>query len=145
MNMTHGAGGRLVDLPTPDCWNLLKSAEIARAAWNGPRGVAVVPVNYSIAEGALWFRTNPYSALARESGGELVAVEVDSLDPANRSGWSVVVRGVAELVEAQEAPEHLADLRIWPAGVRNLFIRIEPVEVSGRRLLPAPEDNHISP
>ena len=145
MNVTHGAGGRLVELPPFDCWRLLGSAEIARIAWHGPHGVTVVPVNYTIAEGALWFRTNPYSALARECGGAHVAVEVDSLDPGSRSGWSVVIRGVAELFEAQETPEPLAELRIWPAGVRNVFIRLEPAEVSGRKLLPAPESEHVGP
>ncbi len=137
MNMSHGAGSRLVDLPAFDCWHLLESAEIARVAWNGPRGVAVVPVNYTIAEGALWFRTNPYSALARECGGQWVAIEVDDLDVNRKSGWSAVVRGVAEIIDAQDAPEHLVDLRIWPGGSRNMFVRVDPVEVTGRKLLAA--------
>jgi nitroimidazol reductase NimA-like FMN-containing flavoprotein (pyridoxamine 5'-phosphate oxidase superfamily) len=140
MNTTTGPGSRLVEIPTFDCWHLLESAEIGRVAWNGPHGVAVVPVNYAIADGALWFRTSPYSQLARECGGQWVAVEIDSVDRATRSGWSAVIRGTAEVIDADEAPQHLAEFQVWPSGVRHLFIRVEPLEMSGRRLLPPPAD-----
>jgi nitroimidazol reductase NimA-like FMN-containing flavoprotein (pyridoxamine 5'-phosphate oxidase superfamily) len=136
MNTTYGPTPRLVELSAFDCWHLLESAEIARVAWNGPRGVALVPVNYAVADGALWFRTTPYSQLARECDGQWVAVEVDALDSEKRSGWSAVIRGVAEVLPADEVPEHLADYQVWPSGPRHLFIRVDPVEVTGRKLLP---------
>lgn len=139
------AGARLAELLTFDCWQLLETAEIARFAWNGPRGVSMVPVNYSIADGALWFRTTPYAEHAREAGGQWVAVEVDSLDPVERSGWSVVVRGVAEVIDPADVPDLLIDLRVWPHGTRNLLVRVEPVEVTGRRLLPATGEGQVSP
>jgi nitroimidazol reductase NimA-like FMN-containing flavoprotein (pyridoxamine 5'-phosphate oxidase superfamily) len=138
-NTRQGAGGRLAELTAYECWGLLDSEEIARVAWNGGEGVAVVPVNYTVAEGAFWFRTSPYSALGRECGGQRLAIEVDHIDPATRSGWSVVVSGVGELVDAATVPEMLADLRVWPAGNRPQFVRVEPVAVTGRRLL-APAD-----
>ena len=140
MNTIHGTSGFLAELPAFDCWQLLETAEIARVAWNGTHGVVILPVNYSISDGALWFRTTPYSALAREAGNQRVAVEVDSLDPISRAGWSVVLRGTAELVEGEDVPDQLVDLRIWPQGKHSLFIRVAPVEVTGRRLL-APADN----
>jgi nitroimidazol reductase NimA-like FMN-containing flavoprotein (pyridoxamine 5'-phosphate oxidase superfamily) len=115
---------------------LLDSEEIARVAWNGRDGVAVVPVNYTVADGALWFRTSPYSALGRECAGQRLAIEVDHIEPETRSGWSVVVSGVGELVDATTVPEMLTDLRVWPAGNRPHFIRVEPVEVTGRKLVP---------
>jgi uncharacterized protein len=136
-NMKHGAGGRLASLTAYDCWALLESEEIARIAWNGREGVAVVPVNYTVGAGALWFRTSPDAALARECGGHRIVIEVDHLEPATRSGWSVVVSGVGELVDAADVPEMLADLDVWPAVNRSLFVRVEPDEVTGRKLLPA--------
>ena len=145
MTSNHEAGVRLAELPTFDCWQLLETAEIARFAWNGPRGVAMVPVNYTVADGALWFRTSPYAEHAREAGGQWVAVEVDTLDPVDRSGWSVVVRGVAELIDPADVPDVLVDFRVWPQGTRNLLVRVEPIEVSGRRLLPATADGRVSP
>ena len=145
MIANHEAGGRLVEVLTFDCWQLLETAEIARFAWNGPRGVAMVPVNYTVADGALWFRTTPYTEHAREAGGQWVAVEVDSIDPVERSGWSVVVRGVAELLDPADVPDLPIDLTVWPEGRRNLLVRIDPVEVTGRRLLPAANDGQVSP
>jgi len=145
MTSNHEAGVRLAELPTFDCWQLLETAEIARFAWNGPRGVAMVPVNYTVADGALWFRTSPYAEHAREAGGQWVAVEVDTLDPVDRSGWSVVVRGVAELVDPEDVPDVLIDFRVWPEGTRNLLVRVEPIEISGRRLRPATADGQVSP
>src|SRR4029077_16070040 len=126
MNITHGPAGRMADLTAFDCWHLIESAEISRVAWNGPRGVSVVPVNHVVADGALWFRTNPSSALARECSGQWVAAEIDSLDPTTRTGWSVGVRGVAELVESGDAPEHLAEFRVWPGDVRSMYVRVDP-------------------
>jgi hypothetical protein len=135
MNTTRGPAVRLAELPAFDCWHLIESVEISRVAWNGPQGVSVVPVNHVVSDGALWFRTTPYSALALECRGQWVAAEVDSVDPATHTGWSVVVRGVAELVDAEDVPEQLADFRVWPAGTRNVFVRVEPVEVTGRKLV----------
>ena len=136
MTSNHEAGVRLAELPTFDCWQLLETAEIARFAWNGPRGVAMVPVNYTVADGALWFRTTPYAEHAREAGGQWVAVEVDSLDPVDRSGWSVVVRGVAELIDPADVPD--APRRLSGLAARDS----EPARPGragrGQRSAPAP-------
>ena len=128
---------RLASLVAYDCWALLEHAEIARVAWSGPGGVAMVPVNYRVLDGALWFRVHPDSTLAREAGGQRVVVEVDEVDRATRSGWSVVVAGSAEPIDYLDAPEMVVDMRIWPAQVPGLFVRVDPVEISGRRLFGA--------
>jgi uncharacterized protein len=117
-----------------DCWGLLEEEEIARIAWAGPEGVAIVPVNYTVADGALWFRTQPYTALARQCGGGRVAVEVDHLDRPTLSAWSVVVIGTAERVPTADVPDNLIGMEVWASGPRSLFIRVTPTEVSGRRL-----------
>lgn len=121
-------------LSSSDCWRLLQDEEVARIAWAGPDGVAIVPVNYALAEGGLWFRTQPYTALARQCSGGRVAVEVDHLDRRERSAWSVVVTGTAERVPAPEVPDTLAGMEVWAPGPRSLFVRVTPLEVSGRRL-----------
>lgn len=132
-------------MPTPtavltgyDCWALLEQEDVARVAWTGPDGVAIVPVNYAIADGSLWFKTQPYSALARQCAGGRVAVEVDHLDREARSAWSVVVAGTAERVEDWVPPE-VAAMDVWPSGPRNLVIRVNAIEVTGRRLWGRPE------
>src|SRR4029453_12851293 len=114
---------------------LLDSEEIARVAWPGRDGVAIVPVNYTVADGSLWFATSPSPTLGRECAGQTLAIEIDHIDRATRSAWSVVVCGVGELVDAADVPDVLADLRIWPSGSRPLFIRVEPADITGRKLL----------
>ncbi|MBB3040221.1 pyridoxamine 5'-phosphate oxidase family protein [Nocardioides sp. LMS-CY] len=143
-------------MPTPppvvltgyDCWGLLEDEEIARIAWSSPDGVAIVPVNYAVADGALWFRTQLYTALARQCAGGRVAVEVDHLDRRSRSAWSVVVVGTAERVPPQEVPDSVIGMEVWAPGPRSLFIRVTPIEVTGRRLWgrPAPDrDDRTEP
>jgi nitroimidazol reductase NimA-like FMN-containing flavoprotein (pyridoxamine 5'-phosphate oxidase superfamily) len=141
MDSRQGPGGRLAELTPNDCWGLLRLHKIARVAWNGPHGIGIVPVNYTIAESALWFRTFPGSALGRECAGSQVTVEVDHIDLDTHSGWSVVVVGEADVVKAERVPEVLADTRTWPAGNRSLFVRIEPTEITGRKLLRDPGDD----
>ncbi len=66
-----------------------------------------------------------------------MAFEVDEFDDYTQSGWSVLVRGVASFVAADELArdEGLRPFP-WADGVRTLIVRITPVSVSGRRLLP---------
>src|SRR5918997_959791 len=100
MRAGHEAEGRLRAITEYDCWNLLTGSQIARVAWPGTEGVAIVPVNYTVADGSIWFRTDPDSALGQECAGRRIAVEVDEVDAASRAGWSVVVVGTAEVVDA---------------------------------------------
>ena len=51
------------------------------------------------------FRTAPYGVLGRHAWRGRVAFEVDDIDVATRSGWSVVATGQGELVED---PDELA-------------------------------------
>jgi len=117
-----------------DCWGLLAQEDIARVAWASTEGVAIVPVNYVVADGALWFRTQPDTALARQCAAGRVAVEVDHVDRQDGSAWSVVVTGTAERVPGPQTPGRVVDLDIWPSGRRNLFIRVTPADVTGRRI-----------
>lgn len=132
--MESTRGGRLAELRPYDCWALLAGVQVGRVAWCRPEGPGVVPVNLAVLHGSLWFRTTNESALLRECRGQRVAVEVDELDLEARSGWSVVVVGVAEVVDPDDAPQELHLLETWPAGDRSAYVRVETLEVSGRRL-----------
>jgi len=117
-----------------DCWALLEGADVARVAWLGPDGVALVPINYVVADGCLWFRTEPGSALARESGGGPLVIEIDHVDTETRDGWSVVVRGKPELIDQIDVPQMVVEMRVWPIGPHQLFVRVQPDQITGRRL-----------
>ncbi len=105
-------------------------------AWTGPRGVLVVPVNYTISDGALWFRTTPDRRGRRDTTEGWVAVEVDTLDPDDAGGLE---RGGARSGRAGRGPGRARPARgssgVAP-GLRTAYARVEPGEVTGRRLLP---------
>jgi len=134
----QGGDVRLELLSSYDCWQLVTGAGgpagIARIVWSAGDAPAVVPVNYAVADGSLWFQTSQDSRVARECCDQRVLVEVDQVDPAHRSGWSVIVTGVATCVDAADDPGVLGDLQVWPQGSRQLLVRVEPEELSGRRL-----------
>lgn len=132
--MDSTRGGRLAELRPYDCWAMLADVQVGRVAWCRPEGPGVVPVNLAVLNGALWFRTTSESALVRECRGQRVAVEVDQIDLDTKSGWSVVVVGVAEVVDPDDAPQGLHLMETWPAGERSAYVRVESLEVSGRRL-----------
>lgn len=117
-----------------DCWDLLPTEEVARVAWAAPDSVAIVPVNYSVVDKTLWFQTQPYSRLGRNCDGARLAMEVDHLDHATKSAWSVVVVGYAQVVPLDEVPETVQQMQIWIPGPRSLAVRVDPVDVTGRRI-----------
>jgi nitroimidazol reductase NimA-like FMN-containing flavoprotein (pyridoxamine 5'-phosphate oxidase superfamily) len=117
-----------------DCWRLLATEEIARVAWVGPDGVTIVPVSYTVTDRTLWFRTQPYSALGRQGKGARVAVEVDQLDHATNSAWSVVAVGTMRPVNPGDVPHEVMQMHVWVPGPRSVVVCVDPVEVTGRRV-----------
>jgi nitroimidazol reductase NimA-like FMN-containing flavoprotein (pyridoxamine 5'-phosphate oxidase superfamily) len=123
---------------------LIAPGGIGRIAYQSRFGLAVLPVNYEWHDGAIVFRTPRRSALDEDletgiTGGEyLVAFEIDEIDKAGRQGWSVLIQGPAHHVsEAERASAEQAGVEPWPAGERELFIRIVPSRITGRRIQPA--------
>ncbi|MFJ9843448.1 pyridoxamine 5'-phosphate oxidase family protein [Kitasatospora sp. NPDC101155] len=80
------------------------------------------------------YRTAERGAAAAEPGSE-VSFEVDHIDEHQSTGWSVLIVGIAEHVadpgEVRRFEEQPGS-RPWAGGVRSLWIRIVPGQVSGR-------------
>jgi nitroimidazol reductase NimA-like FMN-containing flavoprotein (pyridoxamine 5'-phosphate oxidase superfamily) len=98
---------------------------------------AIFPVNYRMIDGAIVFRTGSGSKLTAATEGAVVAFEVDDYDRADRTGWSVLAVGHAELVhEGHMALKAIAaHLAPYADGTRTTIVRIEPTFVSGRRII----------
>jgi nitroimidazol reductase NimA-like FMN-containing flavoprotein (pyridoxamine 5'-phosphate oxidase superfamily) len=126
----------LEEVETDECWRLIiETDQIARVAWNSGSGPVALPVNFVVHEGSVWVRTSAYSSLAREIDDTHIAVEVDEIDPATHLGWSVLVRGVAEVrYHPAEVPAVVREHHSWPAGPRPLWVQLTPYELTGRRL-----------
>lgn len=106
-------------------------------AWQAADGPQILPVTYVWHEEAAIFRTSPYGLLSELVRPTDVVLEIDELDQDRHSGWSVAVHGRAEAVAEPAAASALwgvENLVPWAPGVRNLFIRIDPRRLTGRRL-----------
>lgn len=101
---------------------------------------AIFPVNYRFIDGAILFRTAPGSKLSAASDRAVLAFEVDDYAEEDRSGWSVLAVGRAEVVHDRETTIKVRDAGLEPFadGVRTALVRIEPAFVSGRRLIHDP-------
>ena len=126
-------------LSLDECYALLGQETVGRLVYVDDLGPAAVPVNFALAGHGIVFRSEDGSKIRGLRGKRDVAFEVDHIDKASRSGWSVLVRGTSEEVEF----EHLHELlgRIdgyvplpWKKGVHNIWVVITPREVTGRRL-----------
>ncbi|MET7935593.1 pyridoxamine 5'-phosphate oxidase family protein [Streptomyces sp. NPDC005322] len=126
----------LGELSPQECRDRLSTHGVGRVSVNTPQGPAIVPVNYSVIDDAVVFRTAPDATPAAAAGVE-VAFEVDHIDAALSQGWSVLVIGRAQRVTEPTAAQRLAEQAFttpWPGGSRDLWIRIEPDSVTGRRI-----------
>jgi nitroimidazol reductase NimA-like FMN-containing flavoprotein (pyridoxamine 5'-phosphate oxidase superfamily) len=137
------AGSPVIEpLDEAECLKLLEVGEVGRLASPSRYGPAVLPVNYRLHEGKIVFRTGVDSPLDEDlrtgiaGAGYKVAFEIDSIDPAAREGWSVLVQGTACHVETDAARAELASSGVepWPGGDRELFIQITPTRITGRRI-----------
>ena len=98
----------------------------------------VLPVNYMVDRGTIVFCTAQGTKLNTIVAGANVAFEVDDSRSLHHSGWSVLVRGRAEVVEDEADLAHLraGPLRPWARGARARWVRIPLDEISGRRIPP---------
>ena len=137
------AGLRAVSKLMPaECRRLIAPGGVGRIAFGTISGPIVVPVNFAVLADTLVIRTAEGTVIDGHAD-EQVALEVDHIDEALCQGWSVLVRGPARRVA------HPAELRrlqeeaaVWPwaGGEREVYVRIIPREITGRRieLRPAP-------
>jgi len=125
----------LRELSYAECRALLVRQRAGRVAVSTPDGPHIIPLNYSVVDESIVFRTTPFSVLATYARNAKLAFEVDHFDDEHQIGWSVVARGRADVVVD---PEELQRIRRvcaplpWADGTRNLFFRLDWKELSGR-------------
>jgi nitroimidazol reductase NimA-like FMN-containing flavoprotein (pyridoxamine 5'-phosphate oxidase superfamily) len=128
----------MAELGRDECLALLGRHTFGRLAFLDHVGVLpmIIPVNYLFHDDLVTFRTAAGSKLGTALRGEPVAFEVDGLDQADKTGWSVVVRGHAELVTDPAVLAALAEapLQPWAPGDKPHYVRIQPRLISGRRI-----------
>lgn len=123
-------------MPEDECWSHLRASSVGRLAYVVDGWPVVLPVNFAAGDGEIALRSESGGKLAAAERGAQVSLQVDSIDPVYRSGWSVLAFGVAELVVDDGELARLAErgLRSWATGASSPWIRIRPTRVTGRIL-----------
>jgi uncharacterized protein len=136
----------LVALSRRECVALLADKQMGRAVFTERAMPAIVPVAFAIDGDAIVLCTASDTRLASAATSGVLAFQVDDIDPHTRSGWSVVVVGVAELVEArQEQASIRCLLEPWVPGTSDVFIRLPLRVVTGRRILETGVSGELAP
>lgn len=132
---TASVPGDVARLSTAECHELLATKSVGRLAYIARPGVPdIVPVNYVVDGNAVLVRSAPGPKLQAAERGEMLAFEVDEIDGATHTGWSVVVSGVGRRL-APEEHDRSPEPGPWANGPRRHLLRIDLRRISGRRLL----------
>jgi uncharacterized protein len=118
-----------------DCFRLLPTVTLGRIGFTSGGEVLVVPVIFLVDGQDVVFRTRAGSKLASVEVGQYVTFEVDSYDATAGTGWSVVVRGLAEVQpEAECARLDTLGVHAWGgSAAQRVWMRIRPTSIAGRR------------
>ena len=130
----------LVVLPADECRRLLATRQLGRIGLTSGSFPLILPVNYVLDGDDVVLRTDSPKITAAAGHGR-VAFEVDEVDERTRSGWSVLVQGLAEEVTGARRDElvrrlHVAPGSPWAPGEHGHWIRLIPKVVTGRRIVP---------
>lgn len=131
-------------LSAQECWKRLGThgiGRLARVTGSPDAAPVLVPVNFLVDGRTVVYRTDPAGAAAGAPGTK-VAFETDYLDEGHGVGWSVLVSGTVEEITDPAAVQDLGrrpGAEPWAGGVRELWLRIVPDEVSGRTIRTLPE------
>ncbi|RCG28597.1 pyridoxamine 5'-phosphate oxidase family protein [Sphaerisporangium album] len=141
--MDDGGGGPVPEeLGAEECMTLISPGGVGRVGFCTATGPLVLPVNYTTHEGGVLFRTAFGGPMDEQldtgvRGVEFkVAFEVDRIDTTTREGWSVLVQGAAHRIAAEDELTAAKAVAVepWAGGERRLYIRISPVQITGRRI-----------
>ena len=136
-------------LTTEECYDLLRTQEIGRLGVNAEHYPLIFPVNFGMDGTTLVIRTQPGTKLAAAEHAN-VTFEVDEIDPRTRSGWSELVRGLAERLTGRAGGETVlrtlgAGVAPWAPGEYGIWLRLIPHAITGRRIVPGQLPPAIDP
>jgi uncharacterized protein len=146
-----GSGGQIprldaemLELSREGCLELLAAHRFGRLAVVMRNGAPVIrPVNYVFDPSlqSVVFRTARGSKFHALLDAAKAAFEVDGIDEAARTGWSVIIRGITAEVTSPNDIRRLNELGLetWAPGPKPHWVRIRAWTVSGRRIVLADE------
>ena len=135
----------MLDLPRAECVRLLASHSFGRLAVSmGERAPVLRPVNYLFDQPSqsVVFRTEVGSGFHAVVRSAEATFEIDGIEEHARTGWSVIMTGVADEVTDPNEISRLDGLALdsWAPGDKAHWVRIRASTVSGRRIVLPPEE-----
>ena len=121
-----------------ECYQRLRSTPVGRLAFLSDGDPVILPVNHGVDGVTIVFRTREGSKLMAAHRAASVAFEADGYETFRRYGWSVLVRGIAEVVYDDELIARYEALGVsaWAdAHLRTEWVRIRVEDVSGREIV----------
>ena len=129
--------GSMEELDEAECLRLLASTTVGRVGFVVEDRPIVLPVNYAVDGRTVVFRTGEGTVL-NKAALHVIAFEVDKIDDATHSGWSVLAQGVAQDVGTaiDTRSEQLRRLALvtWAPDRRDRWFRLDAETLIGRRL-----------
>ena len=126
----------LQTLSPVECLDLLGRSGVGRVAFTSAGEIMILPVNFAVTGKTIIFRTAPDTLLALHADAK-VSFQADRVDETRHEGWSVLVHGHAHRVIDEFDVRRLergTHLEPWAAGARDVYVRIAPTQISGRRI-----------
>ncbi len=131
-------------LSASESWNLLAGMSLGRLVTSVSGQPEIFPVNFVVQRRTVLFRTAEGTKLVSAAVNNHVLFEADDHDASQ--GWSVVVKGTARMLRTLEELEEaeFAQLLPWTATLKQHYIRVMPISVTGRRFRFGPEPERES-
>jgi nitroimidazol reductase NimA-like FMN-containing flavoprotein (pyridoxamine 5'-phosphate oxidase superfamily) len=128
------------------CLALLDACRVGRVVFTEHALPAALPVNFSLLDDDIVFRTATGGKLAVALSRAVVAFQADDIDPVSETGWTVLVQGWATLITRPDELARARDLELqsWAPGDRWHFVRIRSEILSGHRFVRRPTGSAVT-
>jgi nitroimidazol reductase NimA-like FMN-containing flavoprotein (pyridoxamine 5'-phosphate oxidase superfamily) len=133
-------------LSRSECLFLLAARSMGRVAVSRRALPTIQPVNYALLGEDILFATGTGSMSLAIGEEVVIAFEVDDVDPATRSGWSIVVVGKARKVDELDSDSEAArclNLDPWVGRHAIELVRLPTDRLTGRWLHPSQDPSAI--
>lgn len=123
-------------IPFLECEKLLVASALGRVAMVVAGEPVILPVNYRYVDGCVVFRSAAGEKTSVAGMRGPMSFEIDEMNIAQHTGWSVLVKGVGDVMDDDDPMAVAAsDLQPWAAAdKRDIWVRIVPMEINGRRI-----------
>ena len=133
-------------LEEDECLKLLASVLVGRLVFTRGGLPAVRLVNFSVHGRTVVFATTDGDKYRAAERGDVVAFEVDDVDPERHLGWTVTGTGHLSVPDPDQAAiiEHTTPVRPWAPNRDRHLIQLDIEVLEGRRLVAWGQRPHLA-